>query len=175
MPRSTGEKLVESGSISRARIWLRFEASAPGGPLLRHGAGRQITDSPTKSPLENGFTVRDVIRLVHFFGASFTVRAGPSMPKQGARFKWNDAEKLHRTCETMRDAKSQQRCKTMRILVEEIFNCSEATGGLNWTQVHERIEKLESLKRSGARRRFDELIAARVMEKNSPGFYMPTR
>jgi hypothetical protein len=95
--------------------------------------------------------------------------------ERGPRFKWNDAEKLHRTCETMRDAKGEQRCKTLRIFVEEIFNCPEATGGLTWTQAHERIEKLESLKRSGARRRFDGLIAARVMEKNSAGFYMPTR
>ena len=95
--------------------------------------------------------------------------------EHGPRFKWNDAEKMHRSCETMRDTKAESRCTTMRLLIEEIFNCPEATGGLTWAQVHEHIETLEKLKRTGARRRFDNMISAGLIEKNSAGFYLPPR
>ena len=61
----------------------------------------------------------------------------------------------------------------MRALIEEIFNCPEATGGLTWAQVYERIETLEKLKRTGARRRFGNMMGAGLLEKNSAGFYLP--
>jgi hypothetical protein len=60
----------------------------------------------------------------------------------------------------------------MRILAEEIFNCPEAVGGMTWTQVHERIEKLENLKRDGARRRFKELTGSGIIKKNCADLWM---
>jgi hypothetical protein len=79
---------------------------------------------------------------------------------RGPRFKWYDADAMHRTCATMHDEKAGERRSTMQILAEEIFNCPEVAAGLSWTQVHERIEALEKLKRTGARRHFDKLISA---------------
>ena len=61
----------------------------------------------------------------------------------------------------------------MQILVEEIFNCPEAVAGFSCTQMHERIESLEKLKRTGARRRFDKLISAGLVAKNGSGLYTP--
>jgi hypothetical protein len=89
----------------------------------------------------------------------------------GPRFHWNDAKGMHRSCETMRDAKAGERRSTMQSLAEEIFNCPEAVAGLSWTQVHERIESLEKLKRTGARRHFDKLISAGLLAKNGDGLY----
>ena len=57
----------------------------------------------------------------------------------------------------------------MQILADEIFNCSEAAAGLSWTQGHERIESLEKLKRTGARRHFDKLISGGLLAKNGDG------
>jgi hypothetical protein len=91
--------------------------------------------------------------------------------ERGPRFQWNDAEGMHRSCDTMRDAKAGERQSTMQNLVEEIFNCPKAAVGLNWTQIHERIESLEKLKRTGARRRFDKLISAGLLAKNGDGLY----
>jgi hypothetical protein len=90
---------------------------------------------------------------------------------RGPRFRWNDAEGMHRSCDTMRDAKARERQSTMQILADEIFNFPEAVAGLSWTQVHERIESLEKLKRTGARRHFDKLISAGLLAKNDDGLY----
>jgi hypothetical protein len=90
---------------------------------------------------------------------------------RGPRFKWDDADAMHRTCATMHDEKAGERRSTMQILAEEIFNCPEAVAGLSWTQIHERIESLEKLKRTGARRHFDKLISAGLVAKNGSGLY----
>jgi hypothetical protein len=56
--------------------------------------------------------------------------------KNGPRFKWSDTQRMHCSCETIREAKDTQLRSALKILVDEIFSCPEATDGLTWTQIH---------------------------------------
>jgi len=90
----------------------------------------------------------------------------------GPRFAWNDKAKRH---ETVTERPTSEKAAAARRELEEdatqVFNCPEATGGLSWADVHGRIEIVCGLKRSGARKKFQKLIDAEILKKNSLGNY----
>ena len=92
---------------------------------------------------------------------------GAHIPKnRGPRFQWSDEKKMHVSVETVAAAKGSAIQDRQRDYAAEVFrDCPEGVG-LTWAQVHERIEKTDDIKRSGARKRFDKLVVARVIWKS---------
>jgi hypothetical protein len=78
---------------------------------------------------------------------------------------------LHENPGQNRDGKTRGHLGSQLERKAEIFNCPEAAAGLSWTQIHERIESLEKLKRTGARMRFDRMVEAGLLVKNGDGLY----
>jgi hypothetical protein len=97
----------------------------------------------------------------------FTERSrGAHIPKaKGPRFQWNDEAKMHISCGTAAEAKASARDQQQREFAIEVFRDCPASVGLSWEEVHGRIESLEGIKRSGARKRFDRLVAAKAIRK----------
>jgi hypothetical protein len=97
-----------------------------------------------------------------------------SVPRSnGPRFKWSPSLQMHAS--TSNESFSSQNSADLVALkhfTQEIYNCPEATGGMTWKQIHERIALLTNLKEGGCRKRFAKLLAHNLIEKNSAGFYL---
>jgi hypothetical protein len=61
---------------------------------------------------------------------------------------------MHVLLEEQEDEQLSVRRDEFRDLTEQIFDLPESIHGLKWERVHERIEKLLKLTRSGARKKF---------------------
>lgn len=97
-----------------------------------------------------------------------------NIPKStGPRFRWDETAGMHVSCEPAVNEKAEESRREMEDEVREIFNCVESVGGLSWEDVHKRIEMVNGVKRSGARKRFAKLTDAGIIKKTATGKYHP--
>ena len=90
----------------------------------------------------------------------------------GPRFQWDPQREMHVLYEKRGDEKSDIRDAELNDLAEQIFDVPEAIHGLKWDHVHDRIEKLLKLSRSGARKKFTKLINGDFIRKSENGLYI---
>lgn len=89
------------------------------------------------------------------------------IPKeQGPRFQYDAEAGMHVSVEAKATAKADEKRDRLQELAVEIFRDVPVGMGLNWTQLHERIEEIEGIKRSGARKRFDALRDYKVIRQS---------
>ncbi len=100
--------------------------------------------------------------------AAFTERARHAhVPKDhGPRFAWNDEAAMHLSVETTAATKTDAKRARLAELAAEIFRDTPEAVGLTWAQLHERIESIEGIGRSGARKKYDALISLSVIRKS---------
>ena len=88
--------------------------------------------------------------------------------EQGQRFKWCDDAKMHVATASAAETKGSVKRELLHALAVEVFRDVPAGVGLTWKETHERIKKIEGLKsQSGARKKFDALLAAKVIRKSA--------
>ncbi len=90
---------------------------------------------------------------------------------RGQRFKWCDDAKMHVATITTAETKDSAKRERLRELAVELFRDTPEAVGLTWAQLHERIEEKEGVGRSGARKKFDALIAAKVIRKSGEKYW----
>ena len=86
--------------------------------------------------------------------------------ERGPRFAWNDEAAMHLTVEAAATTKDSARREELRDVAVQVFRDTPATVGLTWEQLHERIESVEGLKRSGARKKYAAMMKAKVIHQN---------
>jgi len=97
---------------------------------------------------------------------------GPAIPESTApRFRYCEKAGMHISVESSGLAKAEARRDEMCEEVREIFNTPEAIAGLSWADIHKRIETIQGIARSGARKRFDKLKAANLIKQTPAGLY----
>ena len=93
--------------------------------------------------------------------------------EHGPRFAWNHEAAMHLSVETQGATKTSAKRERLAELAAQIFKDVPEAVGLTWEQLHERIETIEGLSRSGARKRYDALRDFKVIRKNGEK-YRPT-
>lgn len=86
--------------------------------------------------------------------------------EHGPRFAWDDEAAMHITVESAVTTKDSARREELRDVAVEVFRDTPSTVGLTWEQLHQRIESVEGLKRSGARKKFAAMMKANVIHQN---------
>jgi hypothetical protein len=85
---------------------------------------------------------------------------------QGPRFAWNDEAAMHlTTVDAAATTKDSARREELRDVAVEVFRDTPSTVGLTWEQLHQRIESVEGLKRSGARKKYAAMMKAEVIRQ----------
>jgi hypothetical protein len=85
---------------------------------------------------------------------------------RGHRFKWCDDAKMHVATASAVETRGDEKRERLRTLATELFRDVPDPAELTWKQMHERIQELEGLKsQSGARKKFDALVSAKVIRK----------
>jgi len=84
---------------------------------------------------------------------------------------WSDEAKRHVSCETK--AKRKEAVKTLdaRMLVTQVFDGLPEGWGLPWKDAVERIQKLDELKPSGARRKLATLVSDGLVRHAQSKYY----
>jgi hypothetical protein len=85
--------------------------------------------------------------------------------EQGPRFAWNDEAAMHLTVDAVSTVKDSARREELRDVAVEVFRDTPSTVGLTWEQLHQRIESVEGLKRSGARKKYAAMMKAEVIRQ----------
>jgi hypothetical protein len=97
---------------------------------------------------------------------------GPDIPETSApRFKFCEKAGMHISCETAGNAKAEAAREAMIEEVQAIFGTPSAPAGLTWSEIHKRIREVNGIEQSGARKRFEKLIAAGLIKKNAAGLW----
>ena len=93
--------------------------------------------------------------------------------EQGQRFKWCDDAKMHVSTASAAETKGGAKRDVLHALAVEVFRDVPAAVGLAWMETHERIKKTDGLKsKSGARKKFDALLAAKVIRKSGEKYWL---
>ena len=87
------------------------------------------------------------------------------------RFKYCEKAGMHISCESAGVAKAEADREEMREEVREIFNTPDSIAGFSWADVLKRLEEINGIKSSGARKRLEKLTKAGLIKKNSAGLY----
>ncbi len=95
------------------------------------------------------------------------------IPKEdGVRFAWSDEAKMHVSIETKAESKAETKRAKLRDLAVEVFRAVPDAVGLTWEQLHSRIEELDGIGRSGARKRFDALRDSKCIRKKGDKYLL---
>jgi hypothetical protein len=95
------------------------------------------------------------------------------IPKeQGPRFKWCDEAGMHVSCASHSASKGSAKRERLAELASEIFQGTPDAVGMTWEQLHQRIEEIEGVGRSGARKKYDALREAKVIRKSGERYRM---
>lgn len=86
--------------------------------------------------------------------------------EEGPRFAWNDEAGMHMPVADLVSVKEEQKRKELTELRDRIFEEAQA-GGESWTWVHEQIERIEGVKREGARRKFKDMRERGIIVQNA--------
>jgi hypothetical protein len=91
----------------------------------------------------------------------FTERSRQAhIPKEnGPRFMWSEEAKRHVSCETKAKRKETARALDLRLFVDQVFTDVPDGWGLGHQDIMERIQRIDELKPSGARKRLAALVS----------------
>lgn len=147
---------------------LHENPAAPGNA----GKTRGHLGSHLERKAESNLTVKKdpqtEVSVIHSNGKN----RGPNIPESIApRFTYCEKAGMHISCERPMDSKAEAKREEMLEEVRQIFNTPESIAGLSWEDIHNRIQAINGIQRSGARKRFDKLVAAGLLKKNTAGEY----
>jgi len=98
---------------------------------------------------------------------------GPSIPESIApRFKYCEAAGMHMSCEAAGTAKADAARAAMEEEVAAIYDTPDAPAGFTWKEIHQRIREVNGVEQSGARKRFEKLVNAGLIKKNTAGLWI---
>jgi hypothetical protein len=85
---------------------------------------------------------------------------------QGPRFAWSGEQGMHVSVEKTAATKTSAKQDRLHALAEKIFENVPDAVGLTWEQLHRRIEEIDGVGRSGARKKYDSLMDIKAIRKN---------
>ena len=91
--------------------------------------------------------------------------------EDGPRFKWCDDAGMHISTAARAQTMRVEKRNSLMTEAVEVFRGAPTTG-LTWTETHQRIEVTAGVKRSGARRHFDDMVALGVINKAGENYQL---
>ena len=96
------------------------------------------------------------------------MRKAPILERDGPRFRWDDGQKDHVSCESAGTTKDEAKRESLRNQAEAAF-ISTGKPALRWNELRSAIEKTEGIGTSGAGKRFVAMRALGVLKKDAFG------
>ena len=84
---------------------------------------------------------------------------------QGPGFAWSDEHQMHVSTESVSAIKMNSKRERLKELAAEIFKDVLSIDGLSWSEVHEKIQAIEDIGKSGARKKFDSMRNLSIITK----------
>ena len=148
-------------------VVLHENPAAPGG----NGKTRGHLGSQLERKAESNLRViKDSDGISTLFGEKCRRASIPQ--HSGPRFAWDDEAGMHLSVEPSGIAKAEMAREKDQAVLNDIYNCPAALGGLPWTALMARIQETQLLKPGGARKVFDRLKKAGCIRKNSENLWI---
>jgi len=82
---------------------------------------------------------------------------------RGPRFKWDNEAMRHVSCEVEVRNKQTEKALELVMFANQVFSDVPADVGLGWAEVIERVQRIDELSMSGARKRLAALVAKKAV------------
>jgi hypothetical protein len=97
-------------------------------------------------------------------------RRAPILKSRGPCFAWSDDKGMHVSVPNIEEAREKEKVDRLRRLAEAVLGAAEKPY-LTWTEFKNGVQQIDGLQDSGARKKFEQMIAAGVVQKTAFGRY----